>query len=71
MRGLLAALIVAVMLLMGAVAWTGAELHYDNCVSDVNGRYPVVVDRRRSGEPFDVNEPRRRRALDQCSRLPF
>jgi hypothetical protein len=60
------ALVLALVALAAALGWIGAEWHYDNCVSDANGRYPIVVERRK-----DLNEPRRRRALDRCSRLPL
>lgn len=70
MRAVGIALVLAVVVLAAALAWVGAEWHYDNCVSDANGRYPVVVERRKA-PPTDVNGPRRRRALDGCSRSPF
>lgn len=70
MRVLVGVLIAAVLFLTAAVLWVGAEMHYDNCVSDANGRHPVVVERRR-GNPVDVNERRRERAIDDCSRSPL
>ncbi|HKF80594.1 MAG TPA: hypothetical protein VKB17_07190 [Thermoleophilaceae bacterium] len=69
MRAIGIALIVALLALAVVLGWVAAEWHYDNCVSNANGRYPTVVDRRH-GEPVDVNEPRRRRAIDGCSRSP-
>lgn len=70
MRAIGVTLVLAVVVLAGALAWLAAESHYDNCVSDANGRYPIVVERR-DGQPTDVNGRRRRRALDGCSRSPF
>jgi hypothetical protein len=64
------ALVMALLVVAGALSWIGAEWHYDNCVSDANGRYPIVVERRK-GTPADVNERRRQRALDRCSRWPL
>ncbi len=70
MRATGVALVVALVMLAAALAWVAAEWHYDNCVSDANGRYPIVVERGKA-QPRDVNAPRRRRALDGCSRSPF
>lgn len=61
---------IAILVLAAALTWVGAEWHYDNCVSDANGRNPIVVERRK-GVPVDVNERRRKRALGDCSRSPF
>lgn len=63
-------LVVALAALAAVLGWVAAEWHYDNCVSNANGRYPTVVDRG-DGQPVDVNAPRRRRAIDDCSRSPF
>ena len=70
MRAVGVTLVLAVVVLAAALAWVAGEWHYDNCVSDANGRYPIVVDRRKA-RPVDVNAPQRRRALDGCSRSPF
>jgi len=64
------ALVIALVALAGALGWVAAEWHYDNCVSQANGRYPIVVERRK-GEPTDLNAGRRRRALERCSRWPL
>lgn len=64
------ALVIALFVLAVTLGWVAAEWHYDNCVSDANGRYPIVVERRKEG-PTDLNAARRQRALDRCSRWPL
>jgi hypothetical protein len=74
-----AALLIALVLL----GWIGGELHYRNCLSEVNLRHPVGYSPAR-GNPanpyssgsgpatfsFYPNKQARDEALNACSRLP-
>lgn len=79
--------VVALLIVAGAVAWYAGERHYDNCVQAAVARYPVIEEPKPQGivEEYERFKQERRggeteasstldargRAIDDCSRVPF
>ena len=52
-RVLTAATTIAVLSTLGLLAWIGGEMHYRNCLANVELRYPVAYRQVEGGNPLN------------------